>query len=173
MVTSAYRQFLTNEPESFIEFRTIEIWHPALSQVYRFVNSNQNIDFTLENSAPRNPSQEVTFVAATMDIIEPGERQDAEQLLEITFGNTDDTIYEIVDQIQGQNYLTEAEIIYRKYYSGDTLEPATTPLYLFASVLNFTGIEAVSFTAEDTDLTNKKVGEIYTVELFPGLLVDN
>lgn len=164
----AWERFVTNFPESQREYRTIEIWHPQFAQPYRFVSNYVNIDLTLEAGAPRDPSSSVTFTGSTLRIVEPSEREDMEQVLSVDFGNTDSTIHEIVDQVAGTGYLSSAEVIYRKYYSGDLTEPATPPLYLFASSLDFNDT-SVSFSAEDADLSQKRSGVLYTLELFPGL----
>lgn len=164
----AWERFVTNFPESQREYRTIEIWHPQFSQTYRFVANYLDINFTLEAGAPRDPSASVPFTGSTIRVVEPSEREDMEQALSVQFGNVDSTIHEIVDQITGTGYLSSAEVIYRKYYSGDLSEPATPPLYLFASDLGFEDT-TVSFSAEDSDLSQKRSGVIYTLELFPGL----
>ena len=165
-----YRRFLANEPEAQIEFRTIEIFHPQLSRVYRFVKANAGVlSFVLEDTAPRNAGETVEFTAATMAIVEPSERNDSEQILSVDFGNTDGIIHEIADQITGAGFFEQVSVVYRKYYSGDLSAPAASPLYLFASNLAFDGPTSVSFTAEDTDLSSKRAGSLYTFELFPGL----
>lgn len=167
-----YKKFITNEPESVIEYRTFELNHPNFDQPYRFVNAYKDKTLTLEAGAPSNPSEAVVFTASTLDITEPAERQDGEQLLTVSFGNTAGTIHEILDQVQGNGFFTEASVIYRKYFSSDLSIPVTTPLYLFASGINFDGIESVSFIAQDSNLNSKAVGIIYTTNLFPGLIND-
>lgn len=164
-----YKRFLANEPESQIEYRTIEIWHPQFSQTYRFVANYEALEATLEIDAPRNAGELVTFEGATMKVTEPAETEANDTILGVEFGNVDGRIHEIIDQISGQGFFQQTQIIYRKYYSADLSEPAITPLYLFASAINFQGFESVGFTAEDTDLTNKSVGTIYTLEDFKGL----
>lgn len=166
-----YQRFVLNEPEAWIEWRTIEVWHPQFSQTYRFVNEYENKTFTLESGAPRNPSTAVLFTAAGFEVTEPVEREDNDQILSVVFNNADNTIQNMLDQISGAGYFSQVEVVYRKYYSNDLTQPASTPLYLSASNLNFTSSTSAGFNAEDTDLTTKNVGIIYTTELFPGLLV--
>ena len=164
-----YKRFLNGNPESQREYRTIEAWHPQWSQTYRFVKNYVDRDFTLESTAPRNPNELVTFEGVTLNITEPAEREDAEQVLSISFGNVDGLVYDMIDQISGSGYLSQVEIVYRKYYSGDTTQPASTPLYLFLSGVDFEGPTRVVMTAEDVDLTQKRSGSIYTTTAFPGL----
>jgi hypothetical protein len=130
-----YKKFVTNEPEAIIEFRTIEIYHPDLSQTYRYVSSALPKSFTLESG----------------------------------FGNTDNRIQDIVNQITGTAYFTPTEIVYRKYISSNTSEPALPPLYMYASSVSFNGPSSAEFTAEDANLSIKRSGAIYTSNDFPGL----
>ena len=171
MSTAEYKRFVQNETESFIEFRTLELYHPQFASVYRFVNQKLDQTFTLEAGAPRDPSAPVLFTAAGFRVTEPTEQEESDQPLEVTFENVDSTVQDILDQISGSGYLEQVEVIYRKYYSNDTSEPAISPLYLNASVINYASATEAGFTAEDINLTTKRVGRIYTTEVYPGLLI--
>jgi len=164
-----WQRFVANVPEAQREYRTLEIWHPQLERVYRFVTNYFVLIATLEGDAPRDPGDDVVFTGSTLRIVEPAERQDVEQTLQVEFGNVDGTIHEITDQISGLGYFTGVEVVYRKYYSGDLSQPAVPPLYLYAAALAFSGPTSVSFTAEDVDLSQKRAGKLYTGELFAGL----
>ena len=158
-----------HEPEAWIEFRTLEIFHPQEGNAYRFINQYEDKLLTLEAGAPRDASAQVNFVSKGLNITDPGERQDGEQVLTVKFSTVDSTVQDILAGISGQGYLTPIEVIYRKYYSGDLTQPAATPLYLSAAQINFDSAMVVNFSAEDTNLTTKRVGIIYTTELFPGM----
>lgn len=140
-----------------------------MSGVERFVSNQKDKSFILEDTAPRNPGETVLFTASTLEIVEPAERNDSDQSLSVNFGNVDGRIHDIIDQISGQGFFAQVQIVYRKYFSGDLSAPAAQPLYLFASTLAFDGPTSVSFTAEDTDLSAKRAGTLYTFEQFPGL----
>jgi len=167
-----YKQWVQSEPESWIEYKTVEIFHPQLSQVYRFVNKRDDFTGTLEAGAPRDPSTPVLFTNSGLQINDPAEREDNDQVLDVQFQNIDGVVQNMLDQISGQGFLSEVEIIYRKFYSGDTSEPASPPLYLSASVLNFRSSREAGFSAEDTDMTTKRVGTFYFTETYPGLKID-
>ncbi len=160
---AAYDRFLASSPQAQREIRTIEISHPDLSQVFRFAQDYNDLTATLEDLTV------VTFTAATLEITEPAERNDSEQNLQIKMGAVSDELQDIIDQITDQGFLTELKIVYRKYYSEDLTQPAATPLILFGSTISFEGSESVSFVAEDTDLSNKRSGQLYTLTEFPGL----
>lgn len=164
-----YKRFVANEPEAQREIRTLELWHPDFSQVYRFANEYNDFTGTLESTAPRNSGEEVTFTAATLLIKEPSERGDTDQVISVTVGATDDVLAEMLDSITGTGYLSQIEVIYRKYYSGDVSQPAVPALYLYASGVNFDNATSATLTVEDTDLAVKRSGALYTLEEFPGL----
>lgn len=169
MTSADWKRFVANMPESAREYRTLELWHPQFSTVTRFVSNSCDVQFGIEQGAPRDPGDMVNFRAITVDIVEPAEREDSEQVLQVNAGTVDGTVQELARQIKGLGYFTPVEVIYRKYYSSDLTKPATPPLYLFANNLVFNGPETARFTAADVDLAQKRAGEIYTPQLFPGL----
>jgi hypothetical protein len=164
-----YVQFKMSKTETQREFRTIEIHHPDLDMVYRFVQDNVDLIATLESTAPRDAGATVTFSAAAIEIVEPAESTDSEQNLQVNIGTLDDKMHQIMDQITGKGFLTQVDLVYRKYYSIDLSEPIVNPLYLFINQPSFDGLTAASFDATDTDLSLKRAGTIYTLEDFPGL----
>ncbi len=165
----AWEKFIVGAPEAQREYRTLELYHPQLDKVYRFVSNSIDVNLTLESTAPRNAGETVLFTAITAKFIEPAESGSAGQVFTAEFGNADDTVHRISDQISGTGFLTPTESIYRKYYSGDLSQPATPPLYLFASDLGFDGKVSCSFTAEDSDLSQKRSGANYITSIFRGL----
>lgn len=165
----AWKRFVSHEPQGQIEYRTIEVWHPDFDQAYRFVNEYTNQSFIIESGAPRNAGETVVFDAANLNIVEPAERNDGEQVLSIRMGDVDDRLNGIIDSITGVGFLSVVEVIYRKYYSGDLSAPVTAPLYFQASSLAFDGAGKVTFTAEDSNLSKKRPGALYLLENFPGL----
>lgn len=166
--SEAYRKFLASAPVAEREFRTIEIHHPDFSETLRFVRDYEDQTLTLESTAPRDPSTAVLFTALSMEIKEPGETQDVEQVLQVSLGAVGNEVQDQVDQITTGNTFEPIELIYRKYYSGDIGEPVLV-IQLSCSVLQFNGYSSVSFTAEDVDFANSRSGELYTLERFPTL----
>tara|TARA_R110002096_G_scaffold265447_3_gene458967 strand:- start:993 stop:1538 length:546 start_codon:yes stop_codon:yes gene_type:complete len=155
---NSWKQFLASAPESQREIRTIEIDHVDLPAPQYFAQNYT--DFIAEG---------VTYKAAGLVITEPAERNDSEQNLSISMGAVTDELQAIIDQITEQGFLSELKVTYRKYYSGDLSEPAITPTILYGSSITFENSDRVSFVAEDTDLTNKRAGKLYTLSLFPGI----
>ena len=163
-----YEKFVNSMPEGQREYRTLELAHSDFSSTLRFVQDFENIDLTLESTAPRDPSTSVTFTALSMQVNEPGENGQIEQVLGVSLGAVGNEVNEQLDQITESGALEPVELIYRKYYSGDLSEPVLF-LYLSVADISFKGYADVSFTGEDVDFAIKRAGELYTVERFPGL----
>ena len=167
-MSEAYKKFLASAPAAQREFRTIEVHHPSFVKVHRFVKDFEDQTLTLEQTAPRNYGEDVLFTALSMEIQEPRESQDGDQILQVSLGAIGTEVEDELQNISGEDYLTPIEVIYRKYYSGD-LENPVLVLNLSASNFSFDGYTIVGFTGEDTDLTNKQSGELYTLSRFPQL----
>lgn len=163
-----FKRFSSGYTESVREYRTIEAYHPQFDQTYRFVRNYIPVNLQLEASAPRDSGTIQTFAGKTLEIVEPSEQPEAEQVLSISFGNADSQIHEIIDQVSGSGFLDPVEIIYRKYIGTDKTSPVCPPLYLSATSINFENQDC-TIIAEDVDLTQKRSGINYTNRLFPGL----
>lgn len=163
-----YKKFINSAPESQREYRTVELYHPDFSQTLRFVKDFQDISLTLEATAPRDASTSVLFTAIAMDITEPGENGQVEQVLSVGLGAIGNEVNEQLDQITESGSLTTVELIYRKFYSGDLTTPVVV-LSLSVADVSFKSYDNVSFTGEDVDFATKRAGELYTIERFPGL----
>jgi hypothetical protein len=163
-----YKKFIASAPQAQREFRTIEIYHPDFDELLRFVQDFTDNSFTLESTAPRNPSESVLFTALAANIIEPAEEGGIDSILTVDLGAVGNEVNNQIDQITPDGSLIAIEVIYRKYYSGDLTTPVLV-LNLSASEIGFDGYTSVGFTAEDTNITTKRAGELYTLERFPTL----
>lgn len=166
--TDEYKKFVASMPQAQREFRTIEIFHPDFSSLLRFVQDFTSDSFTLESTAPRNPGASVVFDAIAAKIIEPKEAGGIDSVLTVDLGAVGNEVNDQVDQITPDGALIPIELIYRKYYSGDLTTPVLV-LTLSVSEINFQGYSGVGFLAEDSNLTTKRAGELYTIERFPTL----
>ena len=163
-----YKKFVNSMPEAQREYRTIELSHPDFSGVLRFVKDFINVDLTLESTAPRDASTPQTFTAISMDLNEPGENGQVEQVLTVTLGAVGNEVNTELANITESGALIPVELIYRKYYSGDLSTPVLV-LSLSVAAVSFKGYDNVAFTGEDVDFAIKRAGELYTIERFPGL----
>ena len=163
-----YQRFIVNEPEAQREIRTIEVYHSSFG-ARRYVNGYEGIALTIEDGAPRSPGSRAYFSPAHLSISDAAERGDSDQLVTITMGVVDGQVNDLISKISGDGFLEEIEVIYRKYYSGDTSQPAINPSYLYLSNISFENGKTATITAEDINLEQKRAGTIYTIEQFPGL----
>ncbi len=164
-----YKKFISSMPQAQREIRTVEIYHPDFSTLLRFVKDFENQSLKLEASAPRNPGATVAFTAIAMEILEPAESGGGvDQTLSVSLGAVGNEVNDQIEQITPDGSLIPIEVIYRKYYSGNLTEPVLV-LTLSASEINFEGYTQVGFIAEDSNITTKRAGEIYTLERFPTL----
>ena len=58
-----YNRFLSSAPEAVIEWRTIELYHPDFSQVYRYIADTTSQELTLEVDAPNNAGETETAIS--------------------------------------------------------------------------------------------------------------
>lgn len=169
-----YVKFKNNKPEAQREFRTIEIYHPANGDVIRLVQDFDSYQGFLENTAPRNAGELVTFLPFAGNITESPEANDAEQSIAIDIADLNSEVPKYLDSLDGFDWFTPIEVIYRKYWSGDNSQPATPAQYLFATAPSYESTNSevpisTSFVASDVDLSQKRAGIIYTLRDFPGL----
>lgn len=169
MVSTAWKEYLIKVPTDKREYRTVEIYHPQFSGVLRFVQDYEDQVLKLESTAPRNPSVSVNFTASTLTIKEPGEKANAGPVLIVNMGAVGNEVQNELDNITDSGFLTPIEVIYRRFYEGDTSGPVLV-YNLSASELKFESYKGVAFTARDIDFVNRPAGEIYTLERFPGLV---
>ena len=169
-----YKKFKMNKPEAQREFRTLEIFHSSKSAPIRLVQDYNSYVARLESGAPRNASEFVTFQPFAGEIVEPTESNDAEQSISVNIADINSELPKYLDSFDGFDWLEPIQVIYRKYWSADNLNPAIPPSYLFATSpsydsTNADGSISTSFVASDVDLSQKRAGIIYTVRQFPGL----
>lgn len=163
-----YRRFLSSEYESVIEYRTVELYAPAIG-VLRYVFDIEPKEFNLESGAPRDPGKSVWFKGVGGKLTEPESNDDGNQVLTIDFGGVDSELNSILSKIVGLNRIRPIELIYRKYCSLNLSQPAMTPFYFEVSGVNFKGVHQVTVVAEDAELSLKKPGRYYLLKHFEGL----
>lgn len=168
MTSEVWKEYLNQAPTDKREFRTLEIFHPDFSELIRLVEDYEDQTLLLEAAAPRNPSLLVLFTGVNIKIREPGERPNVSAVLDVSMGAVGNVIQDQLDLITPAGRFTPVEVIYRRFYEGDTSGPVRV-FYLSAGSLKFQGYTGVGFTAQDIDLANRPAGEIYTLERFPGL----
>lgn len=167
-MNEAYKKFVTGNTIGQREYRTIEIYHSQFSQTFYFVKDYENQFLEIESTAIRNQGEIVEFEALSMNLIEPSENLDAEQVLTVQLGAIGSLVNKEIEKISGDGFFEPIQFIYRKYYSGSVGEPVLI-LNLTCSNITFNSYENLTLTCEDLDINNKSSGELYTLERFEGL----
>lgn len=155
-------------PAGVVIIETIEILHDSFAAPIRLTNQLEDVDVTLEATAPEDAGQEVTFTAVPFALVLPRAGDGGIQTIDITISN--------LDQI-ASNYLETAienpgavTLIYRIYMSDDTSAPAEDPptrLELVSAVADFQQLVA---KAKNADNINRKFPNIiYNIYDHPGL----
>lgn len=146
-----------------------ELWHVSLDEPVRFVNDTQELEATLEATAPRNAGQQVTFLACPLSFRRPKESDDeASPTVQLSRPDVASLVAGMLDAARGS---TEPwQLIERLYASDDTSEPALLPPLSFElSQVVINGSE-VGFAAQYDDDANVAVPRItFKREEYPGL----
>lgn len=160
-------QFFNQKPTAPRQIITFEIFHPDTG-VLRFIRDFVDKTLRLESTAPRNPSGDVLFTAASFDVREPSQGESSQATLTVNLGRVGSGVKSKLKQITDFGFLSNMELIYRQYLSDDTSAPVKV-FSFFVSDINFSE-GSVSLAASDDNPTNQDVGRVYTFEDFPGLV---
>lgn len=148
------------------EYRTLEVYHPAIG-VLRYVSGRVDpLIVTLENSAPRNAGQLVTFSGGAFEFKKP-DQQSATVKADIQLGNVGQHVKQLLKQIKGTARAQTGEVILREYL-GTNLGAPEFVLRLFITLITLTG-EGVLIRAEQDNPSDRSVSDFYTTDRFPGL----
>lgn len=169
-----YVKFKVNKPEAQRELKTIEIYHPSNGEIIRLVQDLNEYQAYLESTAPRNPSELVTFSPFAGEIVDSQYSNEAEQAITINIADLNSDVQAYLDTLDGIDWFTPIEVVYRKYWSGDNSHPAIPAQYLFATSPSFETSDGdipilTTFVASDVDLSQKRAGILYDTRSFPGL----
>lgn len=148
------------------EYRTLEVYHPAIG-ILRYVNGRLDpLTATLESSAPRNAGQLVTFLGGAFEFQKPEQRSNTVKA-DIQLGNIGQNIKQMLKNIRNADRAKTGEVIYREYL-GNNLGAPEFVLRLFITGISLTAQGAV-IRAEQDNPSDRQIAEFYTSERFPGL----
>ncbi len=168
-LSEAYAEAATRAPITRVMLATYELRHVSFDAPIRIVNDYQNLDATLEVTAPENPGETVTFTALPVEVSGPDEKDT----------NEAPTIQVAIDgvsrQLAGQldAAVQTFDLIYvteRIYASDDTTGPAVLPVLTL--VLRDVEITEKRVTGQASfyDPTNRGFPrQEYTPDQYPGL----
>lgn len=172
----AIKRLYRSYPEGEFRYKTLEVWHPTMSEPLRVFKTATPVDksFTLESDAPRNASESVVFSASQFEITEPSVEQENNSEITLDFGiNALDYVNEIIDgiEVNAIEFLEPLEIIYRIYHNSDVdAGPSVTPVIMYATEITMEPTTGVAITATSTNNALYRTGAIYTIDTFPGLV---
>lgn len=156
-----YKIFLNSQPEEERVFETIEIKHPSLSQIFRFVRDPKVLNAKDEDGIDRvyNP---INFASSNTRISD-----DLDQLINFNLPDIDNILDDEIDRIDIGDQ-TKPTITYRIYLSINLNEIAEGPfVYDLESISQGKGI----FTVRSgiPRLNTRETGQTYNFTDFPML----
>ena len=167
-LSQAIREAMASAPANIILYHTMELWHPAFSTPIRVVRNYEDLTATLESTAPRNASQEVTFIAFNFDFTKPEVTSEGVPQITITMDNVDRSIVANIEAALGSTDLVS--VIYREFISTDLSTPQNNPP-LSMTIMSVTAdVFRVTAVAGFPNLMNKRFPtQEYSTEVFTGL----
>lgn len=156
-----YKQFLNSQPENDKIFETIELSHPALSRVFRFVRDSQALTAKDENQIDRTYDP-INFTNTNTQLSD-----DLDQLINFNLPDVENILDDEMDRIDLGDQ-TKPVITYRIYLSTNLNEIAEGPfIYDLESISQGKGI----FTIRSgiPRLNTRETGQTYNFTDFPML----
>lgn len=160
-----------------IRFETYELWHPSMAVPIRVVSDTDPLVATLEDTAPRNAGEEVTFRAVKVQSEVPSETDSpGEAQLFFTVDNVAGDIKAALDLARQATdpAVRDAQwqIIERVYVSSDLSAPHIRPVFKCTAVQVLIKGNAARFTASYRDSASTAIPAItFTPERYPSLAV--
>lgn len=178
-LSEAVKEAYASNPIDDIVYDTIEIHHPTFIDEFgermavRVVRSEAGyqdpIEFRLEDDAPVNPGEFVTFQPIPLSMTAPGFQEDSVPTLQLAISNVSREITKYLEMaIQQTDPIT---IIYRVYLDSDRSESQINPPITMSLSAATAGVMQVTGTATLSDVHNWPFPfPQYTPERFPGLV---
>ena len=168
-LSQAIREAYAAAPSNAIVHHTLEFHHPSFTTPIRVVRDHQDLNATLEATAPVDAGVQVTFVAFAFDLVRPEVSAQGLPQLTIEMDNVGrDLIMPIEQAMQTTDLIS---VIYREYISTDLTGPQNDPpMQLTISAIS-ADVFRVRATAGFGDWVNRRFPrETYTADIFPGLI---
>lgn len=168
-LSEAIKEAYASAPADEIIHHTLEIWHPNFTQPIYVVRDYTDLNATLEATAARNASTEVTFVAFAFELVPPEVDKAGVPQCVIEIDNVSREILANIEAAMGST--DSIVVIYRAFLSSDLTGPENDP----PLELTIHSITADPFKVRATagfgSLANLKFPrQEYSAEVFPGLI---
>lgn len=173
-LSQAIREAYASAPSDLVIYHTLELRHPAFVDEYgnpapiRVVRDWADLTVTLEDSAPLNAGEEVTFIRFSFDFNKPEVAATGVPQLTIEIDNVDRAIVANIEAALTTTDLVEAT--YREFISSDLSGPQNDPP-IHMTIMSITAdVFKVKAVAGFPDLMNRRFPTLeYSSEVFPGL----
>lgn len=156
-----YKTFLNSQPEEERVFETIELQHPALSQVFRFVRDPKPLTAKDENGVSQD-YESINFASDNTKISD-----DLDQLASFNLPDVENILDDEMDRIDVGDQ-TKPTITYRIYLSTNLDEIAEGPfIYDLESITQ--GKSIFTIQSGIPRLNTRETGQTYNFTDFPML----
>lgn len=168
-ISEAWQEGVASAPLQRVHLYAYELWHPTMTEPVRFVNNNEPLFATLEAGAPRNPSEEVEFLACPLQMTRPEESDTAESpSVTLTRPDVAGLVKRAFDEARGS--IDSWTIIERAYASDVLTAPALNPPQTFEITVSALSGSAARITAAYDDENSDSVPRLtFKREEYPGL----
>lgn len=152
---------------SVIVYDTLEFLH-SLNTPIRVVRGFRDISAYLEDDAPQNPGEQVTFTAYPFEITRPETSANSSPELQLTIDNVSLEFENFVNRtLVSQESIA---VLYRAYVQGDLTAPANSPVIRFDIFSISTTNLSITARARVGNYSNIKFPRReYNAREFPGL----
>lgn len=169
-LSQALKEAYAHATEAII-FNTLEFRHDDLPSAYggalRIVHEYENLTATLEDDAPLNPGEEVTFLAYAFDVDLPPIDEGGKSEMIISIGNVH-PLTDAFDAVAASDSILE--MTYRPYLSTDLTKPAMSPLITLEIPEVTISLQRIRLKARFRSFQNMKFPSLsYTPDAFPTL----
>lgn len=170
-ITEAYQEAAAVAPITRAMLYAYELWHESMGSdgPVRFVNDKADLLATLEADAPRDPGDEVEFVACPLSSERP-EESDTAASPTVKLGRPDvaGLLKAALDDARGS--LEPWTLIERVFASDDTSTPALLPPLTYELTAAQIAGAAAQLTAQYDDDANESIPRItFKRQEYPGL----
>lgn len=172
--TEAWEEAEATAPPGVLIYATIELIHPAFVDesdvafsIRAVAGTGSAFNATLEDDAPLNAGEEVTFSAIPFTSERPEFVDGQPPTSEITLDNVAREVMPYLEAAVRQR--ADLQLIYREFRSDDTSAPCYGPVSFVIKQVTVTRTR-ISGKAQIDDLANRKFPRhFYTLREFPGL----
>jgi hypothetical protein len=168
--TDDLREFYFSNPADAVAVDTLEFRHQAFDQPARVCNDQAGEDFvgTLEESAPANAGEAVTFTAARFEVTLPESNSPGLPTCQISVENVGRVLMDPINQ--AVQVPSPISVTYRQFLADDPSEPGIVFDGLTIRSINASALRVTAQAGFEDDLNTPFGRKKYTPQEYPGLV---